>query len=87
LASYYLDERTLAEIARTLGLHESSVSRRLDRLAAGLRKRILAGLRTRGLSHAQAAEALETDVRDLQLNLRSRFVQDSGPRSFPKGSG
>src|ERR1035441_6560186 len=39
LASYYLDGRTLAEIARTLGLHESSVSRRLDRLATGLRKR------------------------------------------------
>jgi len=57
LASYYLDERTLAEIARTLGLHESSVSRRLDRLAAGLRKRILAGLRTRGLSHAQACRS------------------------------
>ncbi len=35
LASYYLDGRTLAEIARTLGLHESSVSRRLDRLATG----------------------------------------------------
>src|ERR1700688_1321567 len=33
LASYYLDGRTLAEIARTLGLHESSVSRRLARLA------------------------------------------------------
>src|SRR6266852_4231020 len=33
LASYYLDGRTLAEIARTLGLHESSVSRRLDRLS------------------------------------------------------
>src|SRR6202163_1867204 len=57
LASYYLDGRTLAEIARTLGLHESSVSRRLDRLATGLRKRILAGLRGRGMSHAQAAEA------------------------------
>ena len=55
LASYYLDGRTLAEIARTLGLHESSVSRRLDRLAAGLRKRILAGLRMQGMSHAQAA--------------------------------
>jgi RNA polymerase sigma-70 factor, ECF subfamily len=54
LASYYLDGRTLAEIARTLGLHESSVSRRLDRLATGLRKRILAGLRMRGMSHAQA---------------------------------
>ncbi len=76
LASYYLDGRTLAEIAAMLGLHESSVSRRLDRLANGLRKRILAGLRTQGMSHAQAAEALETDVRDLQINLRSRLAQD-----------
>jgi RNA polymerase sigma-70 factor, ECF subfamily len=85
LASYYLDERTLAEIARTLGLHESSVSRRLDRLSTGLRKRILAGLRARGMSHAQATEALETDVRDIQLNLRSRLAQDSGAKAFPEG--
>ncbi len=83
LASYYLDGRTLAEIARTLGLHESSVSRRLDRQATGLRKRILAGLRMQGMSHAQAAEALETDVRDIQLNLRSRLTQDSGAKPFP----
>ncbi|MGD0790867.1 MAG: sigma-70 family RNA polymerase sigma factor [Terriglobales bacterium] len=83
LASYYLDGRTLAEIARTLGLHESSVSRRLDRLSTGLRKRILAGLRAQGMSHAQATEALETDVRDLQLNLRSRLTQDSGAKTFP----
>ncbi len=83
LASYYLDGRTLAEIARTLGLHESSVSRRVDRLATGLRKRILAGLREQGMSHAQAAEALETDVRDLQLNLRNRLAQDSGTKTFP----
>ncbi len=83
LTSYYLDGRTLAEIARTLGLHESSVSRRLDRLATGLRKRILAGLRIQGMSHAQATEALETDVRDLQLNLRSRLTQDSGAKPFP----
>ncbi len=85
LASYYLDGRTLAEIARTLGLHESSVSRRLDRLSTGLRKHILAGLRARGLSHAQATEALETDVRDIQLNLRSRLAQDSGAKTFPEG--
>ncbi|HKN70884.1 MAG TPA: sigma-70 family RNA polymerase sigma factor [Terriglobales bacterium] len=85
LASYYLDGRTLAEIARTLGLHESSVSRRLDRLATGLRKRILAGLRMRGMSHAQATEALETDVRDIGLNLRSRLTQDSGAKTFPEG--
>jgi RNA polymerase sigma-70 factor (ECF subfamily) len=83
LASYYLDGRTLAEIARALGLHESSVSRRLDRLATGLRKRILAGLRLQGMSHVQATEALATDVRDLQLNLRSRLTQDSGRKPFP----
>ena len=83
LASYYLDGRTLAEIARTLGLHESSVSRRLDRLATGLRKRILAGLRAQGMSHAQATEALETDVRDMELNLRSRLTQDPGATTFP----
>ena len=83
LASYYLDERTLAEIARALGLHESSVSRRLERLATGLRKRILAGLRMQGMSHAQATEALATDVRDIQLNLRSRLAQDSGGKPFP----
>jgi len=87
LASYYLDGRTLAEIARTLGLHESSVSRRLDRLATALRKRILTGLRMRGMSHAQAAEALEADVRDLQLNLRSRLMQDSSAKTFPGSSG
>src|SRR5208283_5118726 len=83
LASYYLDGRTLAEIAVTLGLHESSVSRRLDRLATGLRKRILAGLRAQGMSHAQAADALEADVRDLRLNLRSRLTQDSAATTFP----
>jgi RNA polymerase sigma-70 factor (ECF subfamily) len=86
LASYYLDGQTLADIARTLGLHESSVSRRLDRLANGLRKRILAGLRTQGMSHAQAEEALETDVRDIRLNLRSRLTQDSGAKTFPSSS-
>ncbi len=83
MASYYLDGRTLAEIARALGLHESSVSRRLDRLVTGLRKRILAGLRRLGMSHTQAAEALETDVRDMRLNLRSRLMQDSGAGTFP----
>lgn len=82
LASYYLDGRTLAEIARTLGLHESSISRRLDRLSDGLRKRILAGLRARGMSHAQATEALATDVRDIQLDLRARLMQDSRPPTF-----
>jgi RNA polymerase sigma-70 factor (ECF subfamily) len=82
LASYYLDGRTLAEIARALGLHESSVSRRLDRLSTAIRKRILQGLREQGMSHAQATEALEADVRDITLDLRSRLMQDSAPTTF-----
>jgi RNA polymerase sigma-70 factor (ECF subfamily) len=82
LAAYYLDGRTLADIARMLGLHESSVSRRLDRLSSGLRKRILAGLRQQGMSYAQATEALETDVRDINLDLRARLTQDSAATAF-----
>src|SRR6266852_134692 len=86
LAAYHLDGRTLAEIARVLGLHESSISRRLDRVTTTLRKRILACLRERGMSHAQAKEALETDVRGVQLDLRARLAtQDSGPKAFPGG--
>jgi len=84
LASYYLDGRTLAEIARALGLHESSISRRLDRLSTALRKRILAGLRDQGMSHSQATEALEADVRDMTLDLRSRLTQDSRATTFPR---
>jgi RNA polymerase sigma-70 factor, ECF subfamily len=83
LAAYHLDGRTLAEIARVLGLHESSISRRLDRVTTTLRKRILACLRERGMSHSQAKEALETDVRDIQLDLRARLAQDSGTKTFP----
>jgi len=37
------------------------------------------------MSHAQATEALEIDVRDIQLNLRSRLAQDSGEKTFPEG--
>jgi RNA polymerase sigma-70 factor (ECF subfamily) len=85
LAAYYLDGRTLAEIARALRLHESSISRRLDRISGGLRKRILACLKERGMSHAQAVEALETDVRDLRVDLRARLTQDSRIQTFPGG--
>jgi RNA polymerase sigma-70 factor, ECF subfamily len=84
LASYFLDERTLAEIARTLGVHESTISRKLDKLAKSLRKQILAGLGRRGMSRRQAQEALEVDVRDLRLNIRSRLAQETGRGAFSK---
>lgn len=82
LSAYYLDGRTLAEIARMLGVHESTISRKLDKLAKSLRKQILAGLTRRGMSRRQAEEALEVDVRDLQVDIRRSLAQDSPPPSF-----
>lgn len=82
LSAYYLDGRTLAEIARMLGVHESTISRKIDKLAKSLRKQIVAGLVRRGLSRRQAEEALEVDVRDLQLDIRRSLAQDSSPTAF-----
>jgi RNA polymerase sigma-70 factor, ECF subfamily len=84
LASYYLDSRTLAQIARILGVHESTISRKLDKLTAWLRKRILAGLGRRGMSRHQAKEALEVDVRDLEINVRTVLQGTADPPFFDK---
>ena len=83
LASYYLDGRTLAEIARTLGVHESTISRKLDRLAGSLRKQIVSALLKQGMSRRQAEEAMEVDVRDLQVNIRDHLAQEKDSRTFP----
>jgi len=82
LSAYYLDGRTLAEIARMLGVHESTISRKLDRLARALRKQILAGLGRRGMSRRQAEEALEVDVRDVQMDIRRSLAQERSPGAF-----
>jgi RNA polymerase sigma-70 factor, ECF subfamily len=84
LASYYLDERTLAEIARALSVHESTISRKLDKMAKSLRKKILAALERRGMSRREAHEALEVDVRDLRVNIRNRLVQETASTAFPE---
>jgi len=84
LAAYYLDGRTLAEIARTLGVHESTISRKVDKLARSLRKKILAGLMRQGMGRRQAEEALEVDVRDLQVDIRRSLAQDSPAAAFSK---
>ena len=82
LSAYYLDGRTLAEIARMMGVHESTISRKLDKLAKLLRKQILAGLTQRGMSRRQAEEALETDVRDLQVDIRRSLSQETPSSAF-----
>jgi RNA polymerase sigma-70 factor (ECF subfamily) len=82
LAAYYLDGRTLAEIARILGVHESTISRKVDKLAKSLRKKILAGMVQQGMVRRQAEEALEVDVRDLQVDIRRSLAQDSSAATF-----
>jgi RNA polymerase sigma-70 factor, ECF subfamily len=83
IASYYLDGRTLGEIARMLGVHESTISRKLEKIISALRKRITRGLVKRGMSSRQASEALEADVRDLTVNVRQRLMQESGQEPVP----
>jgi RNA polymerase sigma-70 factor, ECF subfamily len=84
LSAYYLDERTLAEIARMLGVHESTISRKIDKLAKTLRKQILASLTHQGMSRRQAEEAMDVDVRDLQVDIRRSLTQDSSSAAFSK---
>ncbi len=87
LTAYYLDGRTLAEIARMLGVHESTISRKVDKLAKSLRKRILAGMVQKGMARRQAEEALQVDVRDLRLDIRRSLAQDSPPATFSEKEG
>ena len=82
LAYYFLDELTLARTAALLKVHESTISRRLEKIVKSLRKDIIIRLTRKGFSRRQAEEALETDVRDVSLDIRQRLTQDSSPSSF-----
>jgi RNA polymerase sigma-70 factor (ECF subfamily) len=82
LAYYFLDGLTLARTAALLRVHESTISRRLEKLVKSLRKEIIFRLTRKGLSRRQAEEALETDVRDLALDIRQRLTQDSPASAF-----
>jgi len=80
LSSYFLDRQTLLQIARILGVHEATVSRKLKRLLADLRKLLLGNLQSGGLSKRAAEEALGADPRDIEINLRALLQNtQSGP--------
>lgn len=81
LAAYYLDGRTLLQIALVLHVHEATVSRKLRRLIDDLRKQILRNLQRSGLSRRAAEEALGADPRDMDLNLK-KLLQNSEPAPF-----
>lgn len=81
LAAYYLDGQTLLEIARVLGVHEATVSRKLKRATESTRKQTLKNLQREGLSRRAAEEALGADPRDLDVNLK-KLLQNSQMETF-----
>jgi RNA polymerase sigma-70 factor, ECF subfamily len=81
LSAYFLDRQTLLQIARILHVHEATISRRLKRLVADLRKQLLHALQSGGLSKRAAEEALGADPRDIEINLRT-LLQTSQTASF-----
>jgi RNA polymerase sigma-70 factor (ECF subfamily) len=83
LAAYYLDGRTLAQIALVMRVHESTISRKLDRLVQSLRKDLRKRLIAGGMSPTVADETLsEVDVRDLEVKVRENLKQESPPSAF-----
>ena len=78
LSAYYLDGRKLAEIGRMLGFHEATASRKLEKITKTLRKAIRENMLKRGMSRRQVDEALETDVRDLNISVRDQLAQEKG---------
>lgn len=81
LSAYYLDRQTLLQIAHTLRVHEATISRRIKRLLPDIRSQLLHHLQSGGLSKRAAEEALGTDPRDVEINLRA-LLQTSQTASF-----
>ena len=84
LSAYFLDRQSLLEIARVIRVHEATISRRLKRLVADLRKQLMQHLQAGGLSKRAAEEALGVDPRDIELNLRALLQTSQGPPFFDK---
>ncbi len=75
LAAYFCDEWTLAEIAKSLGVHESTVSRRMDRVLRELRRTITANLRKQGISLGQIEDSLQAAAHDLPFEIRGVLLR------------
>lgn len=92
LRLYYAEEKTLAEIGRLLGEHESSVSRHLDRVRRDLRESVEEILRKGigaangfavqpGLSDAEIALCFEYSAGELPIDLDKLLPRSKSPAS------
>jgi len=86
LVAYYLDRHTLMEIGNVLRVHEATVSRKLKRVTENVRKELLRALQAQGLSRRAAEEALGTDPRQIDINLR-KLLQTPATDAFSNTKG
>ena len=82
LCLYYAEEKTLAEIARLLGEHESSVSRHLDRVRRDLRQAVEDILRD-GLAAANGC-AVQPGLSDAEITLCFEYSAADSPIDLDK---
>jgi RNA polymerase sigma-70 factor (ECF subfamily) len=75
LSCYYCDQQSLAQLGRLLRVHESTVFRRLRGITKRVRRGVIQELRSLGMSKREAEEALQTDVRDVAVNLGPPLTQ------------
>lgn len=80
LSLYFLDGQTLAQIAALQRVHQSTVSRRLDRAVAQLRRATRRELGRRGLRPSAVEAAFRLDPLELRLDVRAA-LQSTGRRS------
>lgn len=83
LASYYLDQRTLADIGRQLRVHESTVSRKLERITGTLQKCIRKRMQAAGMNRRRCDEIMQDlDVRDLNVDVAANLRQERPADTF-----
>jgi RNA polymerase sigma-70 factor (ECF subfamily) len=83
LAAYFLDGFTLAQIGKQVGVHESTISRKLDRVTARIRKDVRKRLMAMRIGRTKCDELLaELDVRDLNVNVNAGLRQEKGIETF-----
>jgi len=82
LRLYYTEEKTLAEIGRSLGEHESSVSRHLDHVRRDLRRAVEMILR-RGIAAANGFAA-QASLSDPEIALCFEYSAEDAPIDLEK---
>ena len=82
LRLYYAEEKTLAEIGRLLGEHESSVSRHLDHARRNLRQAV-EGILRRGIGEENGS-AVQPGLSDAEIALCFEYCSEDTPIDLQK---